>query len=121
MPRKSPYSIILTREEECELLRRSTKYTLPYFKVVRAKMILLAALDVHRVELFDRLVGQVMIQVSYKEARRVFLVVDNGSAHRGSKSVARLKEKYANLVLIKHNGSSHIRSRHNNENTLPNY
>jgi len=42
LPRKSPYEIILTREERQELLRRANKYTLPYFMVARAKMILLA-------------------------------------------------------------------------------
>ena len=43
MPRKSPYNIILSHDEEKELLNRSSKYTLPYFIVLRAKMILLAA------------------------------------------------------------------------------
>jgi hypothetical protein len=72
----------------------------------------IAALDVHRAKLFglcnhnsgilpfDRLVGQVMSQNPYKQARRVFLIVDNGSAHRGLKSVERLQGRYANLVLI---------------------
>jgi hypothetical protein len=45
MPRKSPFSIELTRDEELELRHRSTKYTLPYFKVFRAKIVLLAAED----------------------------------------------------------------------------
>ncbi|MEJ2170035.1 MAG: hypothetical protein P8X90_31430 [Desulfobacterales bacterium] len=43
MPRKSPYRISLSSDEEEELLKRSSKYTLPYFRVLRAKMILLAA------------------------------------------------------------------------------
>ena len=43
MPRKSPYHITLSRDEEKELLNRSSKYTLPYFMVLRAKMVLLAA------------------------------------------------------------------------------
>ena len=43
MPRSSPFSIELSRQEERELRRRADKYTLPYFQVVRAKMILLAA------------------------------------------------------------------------------
>ena len=43
MPRKSPYMIILSEEEQRELRRRASKYTLPFFMVVRAKMILLAA------------------------------------------------------------------------------
>ena len=43
MLRSSPYSIILSGNEERELRRRAAKYTLPYFEVIRAKMILLAA------------------------------------------------------------------------------
>ena len=43
MPRKSPFFIKLTSDEFAELRRRSLKYTLPYFEVVRAKMILMAA------------------------------------------------------------------------------
>jgi hypothetical protein len=33
-----------------------------------------------------------MTQAPYKEARRVFLIVDNGSAHRGSKSVGNVQK-----------------------------
>ena len=43
MPRKSPYDIELGDDEAAELRRRARKYTLPYFQVVRAQMILLAA------------------------------------------------------------------------------
>ena len=43
MPRSSPFNIELSRQEELELRRRADRYTLPYFQVVRAKMILLAA------------------------------------------------------------------------------
>ncbi|MGH9449333.1 MAG: helix-turn-helix domain-containing protein [Terriglobia bacterium] len=43
MPRRSPYAISLSATEERELRKRSAKYTLPYFQVVRAKMVLLAA------------------------------------------------------------------------------
>jgi hypothetical protein len=43
MPRMSPYQILLTRNEEIELSRRAARYTLPYFSVQRAKMILMAA------------------------------------------------------------------------------
>jgi hypothetical protein len=72
----------------------------------------IAALDVHRMKLFgrcehksgidsfDRLVDQVMTQLPYRDARKVFWIVDNGSSHRGSKSANRLQEKYTNLVLI---------------------
>jgi hypothetical protein len=43
MPRSSPYRIVLSADEARELGRRAAKYTLPYYQVVRAKMILLAA------------------------------------------------------------------------------
>ena len=43
MARKSPFEIELTAEERRILAERERKYTLPYFEVLRAKMILLAA------------------------------------------------------------------------------
>ena len=43
MPRKSPYTIVLSAEERHELERRVRKYTLPYFQIVRARIVLLAA------------------------------------------------------------------------------
>ena len=55
MPQKSPYNIILTPDEEHELLNRAVKYTLPYFKVIRAKMILLAAQDLGNDEIAAKL------------------------------------------------------------------
>ena len=43
MPRTSPYKIDLSPQERRTLENRSRKYTLPYFMVLRARMILLAA------------------------------------------------------------------------------
>jgi transposase len=43
MPRKSPFRVVLSAEEARELNARARKYTLAYFQVQRAKMILLAA------------------------------------------------------------------------------
>jgi hypothetical protein len=43
VPRSSPFDIDLSAPEERELRRRAAKYTLPYFEVLRARMILLAA------------------------------------------------------------------------------
>lgn len=72
----------------------------------------LAALDVHRAKLFgrceaktgiapfERLVAQVMTQLPYNEARRVFLIVDNGSSHRGQSCIARLQARYPRLVVV---------------------
>ena len=44
MPRKSPFIINLSEEEQSELIRRSRQYTSPYRDVVRAKIVLLANL-----------------------------------------------------------------------------
>ncbi len=55
MPRKSPYSIILSAHEANELLKRANKYTLPYFEVQRAKMILMAATGIDNDEIAARL------------------------------------------------------------------
>ena len=43
MPRQSPYRIVLSATEKRTLTARAAKYTRPYFEVLRAKMILLAA------------------------------------------------------------------------------
>ena len=43
MPRKSPYVLTLTSEQQHELEARARKYTLPYRDVVRAKIVLMAA------------------------------------------------------------------------------
>ena len=72
----------------------------------------LAALDVHRAKLFgrceqgtgiepfDRLVQQVMSRPPYREARRVFWVLDNGSSHRGQACVGHLQAKYPQIVVV---------------------
>jgi hypothetical protein len=72
----------------------------------------LAALDVHRAKVFGRceqstgidpfarLVAQVMTQPPYRDARRVFWIMDNGSSHRGQPCVRRLTETYPNLVPV---------------------
>jgi DNA-binding NarL/FixJ family response regulator len=55
MPRKSPYDIVLSEKERNELSRRANKYTLPYFMVARAKIILLAAEGLDNDEIAMRL------------------------------------------------------------------
>jgi hypothetical protein len=55
MPRISPYRIVLSRDEGEELARRANKYTLPYFQVIRAKMILLAHQGLSNEDVADRL------------------------------------------------------------------
>ena len=72
----------------------------------------LAALDVHRAKLFGRceqstgiepfnlLVEQVMSQPPYRDARRVFWILDNGSSHRGQPCILRLQAKYPRIVPV---------------------
>ena len=72
----------------------------------------LSALDVHHARVFGRcerkngidpfgkLVDQVMQTQPYRDARRVFWIVDNGSSHRGQAAVDRVKNKDPRLVLI---------------------
>jgi hypothetical protein len=55
MPRKSPFHIKLSPGEAEELNRRAMKYTLPYFEVVRAKIILMAAAGIGNDEIAARL------------------------------------------------------------------
>jgi hypothetical protein len=55
MSRKSPFVIVLTPGERQVLEQRARKYTLPYFEVVRAQMILLAAEGWDNDEIADRL------------------------------------------------------------------
>jgi hypothetical protein len=49
---------------------------------------------------FDRLVEQVMTRPPYNDARRVFWIVDHGSAHRGASAADRLKNLYPRLTLV---------------------
>ena len=49
---------------------------------------------------FDALVDQFMSQPPYDKAQRVFVIVDNGSAHRGQRSIDRLQGTWSNLILV---------------------
>jgi hypothetical protein len=72
----------------------------------------LAAWDARRAKLFDRcapkdgiapfdeLVEQFMSVEPYSKAQRVFVIVDNGSAHRGQRSIDRLQGAWPNLILV---------------------
>ena len=73
---------------------------------------LLAALDVHTGKVFAAtpeatgiapfmdLIGQVMKRHEYKAAPRVFVIVDNGSDHRGQAATDRLRDAYPNTIMI---------------------
>ena len=55
MPRRSPFEIRLTEEERETLEGRARCYTSPYFEVVRAKLILMAAEGLENKEIGKRL------------------------------------------------------------------
>ena len=55
MSRESPFTITLADDEERDLRQMSRKYTLPYFLVQRAQMILLAAEGLQNKEIAARL------------------------------------------------------------------
>jgi hypothetical protein len=52
------------------------------------------------IEPFDKLVDQFMSQHPYRRAQRVFLICDNGSAHRGKRSIDRLQGAWPNLTVV---------------------
>ena len=55
MPRHSPFPIVLTGSEQSALKDMARKYTSPYFLVVRAKAILLAAQGLRNDQIADRI------------------------------------------------------------------
>jgi transposase len=73
---------------------------------------LLAALDVHTgkvfastpattgIKPFMNLIGQVMSRPEYRNAPRVFVIVDNGSDHRGKAAISRLCKAHPNAIMI---------------------
>jgi transposase len=73
---------------------------------------LLAALDVRTGKVFAScppatgiapfmtLMGQIMSREPYVSAPRVFVIVDNGSDHRGQAAARRLRDAYPNAIMI---------------------
>jgi transposase len=78
----------------------------------QGSLALLAGLDVHTGQVFAStplttgikpfmdLAGQVMARPEYKDAARVFVIVDNGSDHRGQAAVSRLARAHPNAIMI---------------------
>ena len=52
------------------------------------------------IEPFGRLVDQVLDCEPYCDAERIFVTVDNGSSHRGEKSVQRLRQRDRRIILV---------------------
>lgn len=55
MPRRTPFTVDLSCEEREQLQRMAAKYTSPYYSVVRAKIVLLAADGLENQRIADRL------------------------------------------------------------------
>jgi transposase len=78
----------------------------------KGSLALLAGLDVHTGQVFGStplttgikpfmdLAGQVMARPEYSKAPRVFVIVDNGSDHRGQSSIRRLARAHPNAIMI---------------------
>lgn len=49
---------------------------------------------------FDQLVADVMSQEPYRSAKRVFWIVDNGSSHRGEKTITRLRKRWPRITVV---------------------
>jgi hypothetical protein len=52
------------------------------------------------IEPFDQLVDQFMSQHPYRRAQRGFLIIDNGSAQRGKRSIDRLQGTWPNMTVV---------------------
>jgi transposase len=91
---------------------RGTPVRVEHEYVRHGALALLAALDVGTGKVFAAtpattgiapfmdLIGQVMHRPEYKHAPRVFVIVDNGSDHRGQAAAARLRDAHPNAVMI---------------------
>ena len=70
MPRKSPYTILLTQDERKSLEKCARSYTSPYIKVVRAKIALYAAQGMRNDQIGKRL--ELPRQIVSKWRKRFF-------------------------------------------------
>ncbi|MBV9445332.1 MAG: IS630 family transposase [Streptosporangiaceae bacterium] len=78
----------------------------------QGSLTLLAGLDVHTGQVFAAtprttgirpfmdLAAQVMTRPEYNNAARVFVIVDNGSDHRGQSAITRLAKAHPNAIMI---------------------
>lgn len=80
MPRKSPYTIVLTDDEQRHLHHVAASYTSPYCDVIRAKLVLLAAQGLDNDGIGKRL--NLARQVVSKWRKRFFYERIDGLADR---------------------------------------
>ncbi len=89
---------------------RAVRYEHEYRR--QGSLALLAGMDVHTGQVFAStplttgikpfmdLAGLVLGRPEYRDAPRVFVIVDNGSDHRGQAAVTRLARAYPNAIMI---------------------
>jgi hypothetical protein len=67
---------------------------------VRTGKVFAATPDTTGITPFMDLIAQVMSRPEYKDASRVFVIVGNGSDHRGHAAAGRLRDAYPNAIMI---------------------
>jgi DDE superfamily endonuclease len=67
---------------------------------VRTGKVFAATPDTTGIAPFMDLMSQVMNRPEYKQAPRVFVIVDNGSDHRGQPAITRLRDAYPNAIMV---------------------
>jgi DDE superfamily endonuclease len=67
---------------------------------VRTGKVFAATPDTTGIAPFMDLIGQVMSRPEYKDAPRVFVIVDNGSDHRGQAAITRLRDAHPHAIMI---------------------
>ncbi|MDQ2877279.1 MAG: IS630 family transposase, partial [Actinomycetota bacterium] len=84
---------------EHEYVRHGALALLAFFDV-RTGQVLASTPKTTGIVPFMDLAGQVMARPEYKDAPRVFVIVDNGSDHRGKKAADRLRKAHPSAVMI---------------------
>jgi len=123
--RLHPGDYVICADEKPSIQARARRHlTLPAARAIgrgqrveheyerKGSLCYLAAWDARHAKIFDRcaakdgiepsdaLIDQPMSQHPYNRAQRVFLVIDNGSAHRGQRSIDRLQGTWPNLTVV---------------------
>lgn len=118
-----PNDFVICIDEKTSIQARARRYVSPLlgphqvrrieFEYTRkGALVYVSAWDVHRakpfgvcrkqngIKSFRAVVDHVMHQEPYRSARRVFIITDNGSSHRGESAKARLATWYPNATLV---------------------
>jgi len=98
MSRRSPFEVRLLPDDRAVLEEQASSRTAAHAEAVRACIVLLAA-EVRRTWT-SPLAERVMTLEPYARSRRGYWVVDNGSSHRGQRSVERIHAAWPNAQLV---------------------